>query len=257
MATIHVKNAKFGIPFKEFLSTLYKIRHSFTLIPEGHGLMSPFYRVLSNSPNVVFLRRNKTLYTALHDCKQFLQGSISMPTKCRNLIHGWPNVVGVTDASKEGVGGIVIGKATTIPPTVFWFQWPDAIRRDIFSANNPAGTITNSDLEMVALLMLFMVIDGMVPNLTEKRVALYSDNSPSVHWVQHLAAKSSVAAMQLIRALALCLHVHRTSPLTTLHIEGAQNAMTDIPSRSFGGIHKWFCATDTLSSACPRGSVPE
>ena len=34
------------------------------------------------------------------------------------------------------------------------------------------------------------------------------------------------------------------SPLTTLHVPGKENAMTDIPSRSFGSEPKWHCKTD-------------
>ena len=33
-------------------------------------------------------------------------------------------------------------------------------------------------------------------------------------------------------------------PLTTLHVPGEENAMTDIPSCSFGSEPKWFCKTD-------------
>jgi hypothetical protein len=239
------KNARFGIPFNEFRSTLYKIRHAFTAIPAGHGLMSPFYRVLSKAPKVVFLQRNHTLYTALEDCRRFLQESVSKPTKCSNLVHGWPDYIGVTDASKEGVGGMIVGENSSLPPVVFRFQWPEAIREDINSTDNPNGSITNSDLEMAALLMLFLVLEGCAPALSDKRVALYSDNTPAVHWVQRLASKRSDAAMQLIRALALRLQVKKASPLTTLHIEGSQNSMTDIPSRSFGGVKKWYCANDS------------
>jgi hypothetical protein len=50
--------------------------------------------------------------------------------------------------------------------------------------------------------------------------------------------------MQLIRALALCLQLARVSPLTPLHIAGVYNAMTDIPSQSFGSEQKWHCQTD-------------
>jgi hypothetical protein len=32
----------------------------------------------------------------------------------------------------------------------------------------------------------------------------------------------------------------QVSPLTTLHIAGHKNAMTDIPSRSFGSEKKWY-----------------
>ena len=141
---------------------------------------------------------------------------------------------------------MIVGERSGLPAIVFRFQWPEAIRNDINSRDNPQGSITNSDLEMAALLMLFLALEGSAPSLGGKRVALYSDNTPTVHWVQRLASKRSDAAMQLIRALALRLQVNKASPLTTLHIEGSQNAMTDIPSRSFGGVSKWHCTNDRV-----------
>ena len=60
-----------------------------------------------------------------------------------------------------------------------------------------------------------------------------------------MASKSLVVAGQLLRALALRLRLKGASPLTPLHIAGKQTAMTDIPSRSFGGVAKWHCKDDT------------
>ena len=76
-------------------------------------------------------------------------------------------------------------------------------------------------------------------------VALFSDNSPTVHWVRRLASKSSQVAGQLIRALALRLGISGSSPLTTLHIPGDENGITDIPSRSFGEPAKWHCKDES------------
>eukprot|EP00956_Cyclotella_meneghiniana_P038214 scaffold150186_cov46-Cyclotella_meneghiniana.AAC.1 len=76
-------------------------------------------------------------------------------------------------------------------------------------------------------------------------VVLFSDNSPTVSWVNRLASRNSKVADQLIRALALRLKVAGVSPLSTLHIPGDKNAMTDIPSRSFGSVPKWKCESDT------------
>jgi hypothetical protein len=238
------KNAKFGIPFTEFRSTLYKVRHAFLSIPAGKGLLSPFYSILGKEPPVVFLRRNANLRTALQECCVFLQNSIASPTACRSLVSDWPHIIGVTDASKHGVGGIIVGERMALPPTVFRLAWPDTIKHDLNSADNRTGSITNSDLELAALLFLFLVIEEVGGDLRNKHVALYSDNSPSVHWVQRLAAKSSPAAMQLIRALALRLHITKASPLTALHIAGEHNSMTDVPSRSFGSDPKWHCTSD-------------
>jgi hypothetical protein len=80
--------------------------------------------------------------------------------------------------------------------------------------------------------------------LAEKRVALFSDNSPTVSWVQRMASHSSLVAEQLIRILALRFNLHKVCPIITLHIAGDQNAMTDIPSRSFGSEPKWHFKMD-------------
>jgi hypothetical protein len=239
------KNARFGVPFHEFRSIMYKVRHAFLAIPAGKGLLSPFYKILGKAPPVVFLRRQRKLYDAVLECMVFLRESGSAPTPCRSLVVAWPDVVCVTDASSFGVGGIIIGENVALPPTVFRMQWPAEITRAVQSGQNPQGTITNSDLELAGLLLLFLVLESVVGDLANMHVALYSDNSPSVHWVQRLASKSSQVAMQLIRALALRLQVTKASPLTTLHIAGQDNAMTDVPSRSFGSTARWYCPTDT------------
>jgi hypothetical protein len=59
-----------------------------------------------------------------------------------------------------------------------------------------------------------------------------------------MACRSSLVAEQLIRLLALRFNIHKVCPITTLHIPGDQNAMTDISSRSFGSEPKWYFHTD-------------
>ena len=76
-------------------------------------------------------------------------------------------------------------------------------------------------------------------------IALFSDNSPTVFWVQRLASKGSVIDMYLLRALAFCLQFRKASPLTPMHISESQNSMTDIPLRSFGAVPQWHYKNDT------------
>ena len=238
---IRVAKRRGGIMFDEFRSVMSKLQHAFITIPAGRGLLSPFYSLLALHPKFVFLHKNQALFNSVVDCRTFLRESVSTPTKCKNLVPGWPDYVGITDASGYGVGGCVIGENKAVPPTVFRFQWPADITNDIVSVSNPNGRITNSDLEMAGLLLLWLVMEDVCPTVEDAHVALFSDNSPTVHWVQRLAAKHSQVAMQLVRALALRLQRSRASPLTPLHIAGVDNSMTDIPSRSFGSEPKWFC----------------
>jgi hypothetical protein len=134
----------------------------------------------------------------------------------------------VVDASSHSVGGIIIGELLECLPTVFRLQWPPDITVNEISKANPKGTITNSDLKLA----------GIVLPLAEKCIALFSNNSPTVSWVQQMACHSSLVAKQLIRVLALRFNLQKVCLITTLHIAGDQNSMTDIPSRSFGSEHK-------------------
>jgi hypothetical protein len=77
-----------------------------------------------------------------------------------------------------------------------------------------------------------MVIEAVMGNLAGRHIALYlySDNTLTVHGVRWLAARSSLAAMNIIQVLVPQLQMTKASTITTLHIEGTQNAMMDIPS---------------------------
>ena len=234
-----------GIPFDQFESVTSKLRHAFTSIPNGNGLMTPFNRILQTKAKFVFLCKNVKLLTAVRDCRALLRISTLAPTKCKELVAAWPDFIGVKDASKHGVGGIMVGENAECIPTVFRYEWPDDIKADLVSEKNPKGRITNSDLEMAGLLMLWLVMENVCDVKPGTHAALFSDNQPTVSWVNQMASKSSDVAGQLLRALSLRLKMKGVSPLTTLHVPGKQNAMTDIPSRSFGSNPQWYCKTDT------------
>jgi hypothetical protein len=161
-----------------------------------------------------------SVLTALKGCRTLLRESTSKPTQCRELVTGWPDYIGIVDASGHGAGRVVFGEQSACTPVVFHWEWPDDIKRDINSVSNPAGRITNSDLEMVGLVLLWIVIEGVCPDLREKRVTLFSDNSLMVSWVTRLASRRSVVAEHLVQVLALCLKTMHACPLTPLHIEG-------------------------------------
>jgi hypothetical protein len=188
--------------------------------------MTPFNKILAKRPPMVALGRNKPLLQAVQDCRTLLQEVTEEPTPCKELVNAWP------DASGHGVGWVIVGELQACIPTVFRVQWPQDIRDNLVSLVNPKGTITNSDLEMAGLLMLWLVMEEVCGLEAASHVALFSDNSPTVHWVRRMAARGSRVAGELLRALALRMKVKKVSPLTPLHIEGKLNAMTDIPSRS-------------------------
>ena len=66
---------------------------------------------------------------------------------------GWPNYIGVKDASRHGIGGIITGEEKSCTPTVFRLAWPEDIN-ELFHK----GNITNSDLKMAVLLISWLVM---------------------------------------------------------------------------------------------------
>ncbi len=105
--------------------------------------------------------------------------------------------------------------------------------------DNLGGKITNSNLEMAGLLLLWLCFEATVPDLAHKHIALFGDNLPTVSWVDKMALKKSQIAAQLVRALALCLNIRKTCSLTPVHIPGIENTLTDIPLCSFGSVKEW------------------
>jgi hypothetical protein len=177
-------------------------------------------------------------------CRTLLRKSTLSPTRCQELVRGWPDYVGICNVSSVGVGGVIVGKNRACTPIVFQLQWPPDITATVKSVSNPDGMTTNSDLEMAGLLLLLLVMEGVVCNLKKVNVALFSDNTPTVSWVTRLALRHSTVAARLIAALVLCLKSHQCCPLMALHIKGKANALTDIPSRSFGSVPSWHFQTN-------------
>jgi hypothetical protein len=169
-----------GIPLNEFKSVTAKLQHAFTCIPDGVGLLSPCNKILQLKPRTVYLHRNKPVLNAKKGCRTLLRESTREPMRCRELTCGWPDYIGIVDASSHSVGGVMVGELSGCVPTVFQWQWPEDIRTQVISFDNPAGNITNLDLEIAGLLILWLVIKGICGLLTEKRIALFGDNSPLI-----------------------------------------------------------------------------
>jgi hypothetical protein len=74
------KSGGTGIPYKEFETVVAKIRHAFTAIPAGRGLLTPCNKILQAKPPMVYLQRNSTLRAAIMGCRTLLRESSDAPT---------------------------------------------------------------------------------------------------------------------------------------------------------------------------------
>jgi hypothetical protein len=85
---------------------------------------------------MVYLQCNPTLRVAIMGCWMLLRESSDSPTRCRKLVGGWPDYIGVCDASSHGIGGVVFRKNKACTPTVFRWEWPQDIKDKYHAKSN-------------------------------------------------------------------------------------------------------------------------
>ena len=86
---------------------------------------------------------------------------------------------------------------------VWQLPWPPDIVASLVSLANPQGTITNSDLELAALVLQEPTLLEAVPTTSMSAPSSGSDNNPNVSWSRHEASiiNPVVADLLLIRAI--------------------------------------------------------
>ncbi len=77
-----------GIPFKQFDTIVAKLRHAFTAIPAGVGLLSPCNQILAQKPNIVWLSWHKiclqTSGAAAHSFESQQRTQLDVGSSCQD-----------------------------------------------------------------------------------------------------------------------------------------------------------------------------
>jgi hypothetical protein len=221
---------KSRVPSKQFLSITGKVSNATRILPAAKGLMTPLYKAMRGTPKMIGLGKHSELRTALADLRQILRSLGARETHVSELVQLTPQAAGTCDAAAEGAGGVWLG--AHFNPTVWRIKWPtDVVER------YRQGILTNSDLEMAAIIGQMLVLEQLTP-MRRQHCKLFSDNTPAVSWTTNLVAKAdSIVAARLLRALAMRSRTTEAAlPLTT-HWPGDQNHHADTASRSTSKFH--------------------
>ena len=220
------------VPFKRMEQLQGKLQWTTYGIPGGKPLLTPIIRALKAEKQCITITDN--LAATLRQWRALIRESGKLPTHAKELMVGIPAFIGYCDASKEGAGGVWFSGTDYLRPIVWRVEWPKEVAHRWKSFDNPKGDITNSDAEMAALLLQWLVLEMVVGDLKYKHVAAWSDNTPTVGWAKKSKSTKSVIGQRLISALTIRQRKVHASPLATSHIAGIANHMADAASRSFG-----------------------
>jgi hypothetical protein len=222
------------VSVRNFQSLVGKLQHACLGIPNGKSLLGPLFKLLPSDHTShtrrshIQLPKGSDAHQALGDLRTLLKLTANRPTKCTQLVPGWPHFVGFCDACKYGAGGVWLSGKTSIHPVVWRVAWP----RDITTLYEQKKLSVN-DLEMAGLLLHYLVLEQLGLDLTNTHAATWCDNTSAVAWVRRQNSKSSRVAQRLLRALYTRHAANQSSPLAPWSIAGANNNMADLASRSF------------------------
>ena len=102
-----------------------------------------------------------------------------------------------------GAGGVWLDPARTGQNLVWQLSWPPDIVASLASSINPQGTITNSDIELVALVLQDSTLLEAVPKARMVAPRSGSDNIPTVSWSMCEASMINPVVAYLLRIRAL------------------------------------------------------
>ena len=211
---------------KKWASTLGKLRFVSVAIPGTAGLFSAL-QLAQNKAKGNRIRINTFVRQSLDAFCRLATSLCVRPTHLAEIVPQDPTLLGTTDAAKVGMGGVYFDHEAN--GYVWREPFCDDVRRALISADQPGGTITNSDLEQAALL-------GQADIMTKSHPVAYatlenlSDNTPAVSRFHKGAVSSDGAAAQLCQLASDHQRAHRYCHQTG-YLPGDANCMADDASR--------------------------
>ena len=215
----------------------------------------PINDTLAKNVRIHNIKSKNLLRQILEETLVMVHLVTTTPTKVKLLVPKSPDVVIFTDASIEGIGGVIYYMRNEHSPLVFRIPFPEEISKSIKNTMQGMKEISISDAEALGLVAGLLVAIVFL-NLSEKSIALFCDNTPTVGWVRRLASRSKRAA-RLMRILAILIKIANITPLITLSIEGSLNDEANYTTRYMCKDGKLLSNTDFLTNFNYKFSIKQ
>jgi hypothetical protein len=239
---------------------LGELRSMALALPGARGLFSHLQAAI-HSRRGNRLRLTQAFHHALNDFRWLHSNLRKRPTRLTELVPTTPILVGAHDASGLGAGGVWFPQPTaqsrparftvlrqppvgsdsvivtarptlrTPGPIVWRCPFPEHIARQLCTGDNPHGTITNSDLELVGALWHDDVAAHTF-DIRERTIRSATDNLATLYWMRRGSISATSPPATVLRQHALHQRFHRYLPLKDF-IPGVDNNLADVASRSF------------------------
>ena len=162
------------------------------------------------------------------------------PTNLAEIVQWLPTDLGYTDALGSGGGGVWLNPNIDGIHHVWRLQWHTNIQADLISFANPTGRITNSDLELAALVLHKATFPTVCKSSARWRAPLTgSYNTPTVVWTFKEAATIKPLVANLLRIRSI-VNTNSSITLVIFYHPGPFNTVVDDAYRLFNFTNPFF-----------------
>jgi hypothetical protein len=174
------------ISIKMWQQQLGTLRSMVLAIPGRRGLFSTLYTSLAQSdavatPKASRVRLSTPIQDALLDLSYLAQDLRSRPNRIGEITDSLPAAFGAADASGLGMGGVWFSGDPSFTPTIWRTPFSSAIQNQLVTWENKTGTITNSDLELLAQIASHDILINL-RDCREPTITTFTDNMSARAW---------------------------------------------------------------------------
>jgi hypothetical protein len=220
------------VSVQKWQQMLGELRAMAIAIPGARGIFSHLQAAL-RSRNIENgrIRVSNHVRATLADFKWLASSLQDRPTRLQELVAQPPRLYGTTDASGQGMGGIILPPSdqSPVPPLVWRHRFPSTVQQNLVSTTHPKGTVTNSDLELAATIVQHDAVCHTY-DVREQTIHTATDNQAAQAWQQKGSTTTNAVPAFLLRLQAIHQRFHRYIPLHS-YLPGKLNAMADDASR--------------------------
>jgi hypothetical protein len=247
---------------RRWYSLLRELRHLSYAIRGSKHLFSILQHVLVDQPRATRLKLSPLVKSTLLSWQRLANTLATSPVPIASLVPRAPHYVGLVDASGAGCGDVWF--PTTFAPSqtafVFRMPFPQHIQNNLVSASNPSGTITNSDLELAAIVMGAHLLHSAV-SIPHLMIYVGSDNTSAVSWCSKGSTTSNGPNAFLLHLLAQLTNQCGIS-IQPIFVHGVTNSLpTSAPApfiyqcRPSANTFNWHTRT-CLCGSCSTPLTP-